>query len=245
MWLLGGAGAGGRTGQRAGPGGGPGAGAGAGAGQSWREGLRSARRASRPLTNAAGTSVDRSPASSHGLADRDRLRHVGAPQQFVAADPQDVPVHGGHPVQGPARGEFSTAARRSVPVRLDALDELDGVGGDWRLGLDRPGLSTLSAGSRRISASNRMSSARLRALLRADTGSGLSARRPRYSPVRVSTLIFSPVVMNSGTWICGAGLQRGRLGSAGRPVTLQARIGLADGQLDGWRQVHVQRRRPR
>ncbi len=25
--------------------------------------------------------------------------------------------------------------------------------------------------------------------------------RPRYSPDRVSTLIFSPVVMNSGTWI--------------------------------------------
>ena len=29
-----------------------------------------------------------------------------------------------------------------------------------------------------------------------------SQTRPRYSPVRVSTLTFSPVVRNSGTWIC-------------------------------------------
>src|ERR1700730_8529316 len=54
-----------------------------------------------------------------------------------------------------------------------------------------------------------MSSARFLALLRAcmvDPGepaarSGGHARL-RYWPVRVSTLIFSPVVMNSGTWIC-------------------------------------------
>src|SRR5262249_56593076 len=57
-------------------------------------------------------------------------------------------------------------------------------------------------------------SARLRALLRAGTAAGQvpggqaggahalgGHARPRYSPVRVSTLIFSPVVMNNGTWI--------------------------------------------
>ena len=56
----------------------------------------------------------------------------------------------------------------------------------------------------RISAAYRMSSARLRALVRAAIGSADGVQdftRPRYDESRVSTLTFSPCVMNSGTWI--------------------------------------------
>jgi hypothetical protein len=35
------------------------------------------------------------------LADRHRVRHVGLPQELVDAQPQDVTVHGGHPLQRP------------------------------------------------------------------------------------------------------------------------------------------------
>ena len=54
----------------------------------------------------------------------------------------------------------------AVPVRLDAADQFHGVLGDRRVGLDGALASTSSTGSPRSSASNRMSRARLRALLR-------------------------------------------------------------------------------
>ena len=75
--------------------------------------------------------------------------------------------------------------------------------------------------------------------------------RDWYSPVRVSILSRSPVSMNSGTCTSIAGLERGRLGAAGRAVALEAGLGLGDGELDRRRHldaddlvaVHHQRRR--
>ena len=47
--------------------------------------------------------------------------------------------------------------------------------------------------------------------------------RVRYSPVRVSTLIFSPGFTKRGTWRTRPVSTRGRLAGAGHPVALDAR----------------------
>src|SRR4051812_7114711 len=106
---------------------------------------------------------------------------------------------------------------------------------------------SVSALRPRWSASKRMSSARVRALLRAAKG------------IRVRSVVDSAEVrtvagvdLDAGAGLeeerhvdLGAGLERGRLGAAGRAVALQARLGVRDleddrrGQLDVERQALV------
>src|SRR5579875_751163 len=117
------------------------------------------------------------------------------------------------------------------------------------------------AGTRRISASNRMSRARFLALLRAGialTASVAGESWPAPPPALSGTALgrSGPAEVHAGAGVHAdllagadeqrhldlrAGLQGGRLGPAGRAVTLQPRIGLADRQLHGGRQLHVQR----
>ena len=56
----------------------------------------------------------------------------------------------------------------------------------------------------------------------------------------MSTLIFSPVTMNSGTDDGGAGLDGGGLGAAGGAVALEAGLGVGDLELDRRRQLDVE-----
>src|SRR5271166_4440489 len=92
-------------------------------------------------------------------------------------------------------------------------------------------------GTPRNSASNKMSSARLRALLRA----GNSGPAEVLAGPGVDFDLLSGGD-EQGDLDRGAGLERGRLGAAGRAVALHAGVGLADGELDGRGQVYVQRR---
>src|SRR5260221_548702 len=68
----------------------------------------------------------------HRLADRDPVGHSGAPVELVQPDPQDVPVHGGHPVQRPALRVLAQQLIDALTVRLDAADQFCGVTGDRR-----------------------------------------------------------------------------------------------------------------
>ena len=58
-----------------------------------------------------------------------------------------------------------------------------------------------------------------------------------YSPERVSTLMRSPGLTNSGTCDDQAGLERGRLAGARHAVALDAGLGLGDVELDRGGQV--------
>src|SRR6516165_2035648 len=69
-----------------------------------------------------------------GLADRHGVGHVGGPEQLVDTDAQDVPVHGGHPVQGPALGELRDQLVDPGRVVGHAADQVRSVGRDRRAG---------------------------------------------------------------------------------------------------------------
>src|SRR3954453_14990812 len=105
----------------------------------------------------------------------------------------------------------------------------------------------MSGSSRRWSASNRTSSARLRALLRAPTGpAALSRRRGSVHPAEVVPgprvdLDLRTRLKEERHLDLVAGLDRRRLGPTGRAVTLQAGLGVRDLQDDGRRQFDVQR----
>jgi len=68
----------------------------------------------------------------HGLADRHAVRHVVGPEQLVDADPQHVPVHGGHPVQGPPLGVLREQLVDPGRMHGHAADQVRGVGGHRR-----------------------------------------------------------------------------------------------------------------
>ena len=60
------------------------------------------------------------PGEQHGLADRDAIGYGVGVQQLEHADPQDVPVHGRHPVECPARrmaGQQRVDAAHGAPAR--------------------------------------------------------------------------------------------------------------------------------
>src|SRR6185437_14031712 len=69
-----------------------------------------------------------------GIADGDRVGHVVLPEQLERADAQDVAVHGGHALQGPALGVAAQQLVDLVPVDLDAADQFGRVGGHGRAG---------------------------------------------------------------------------------------------------------------
>src|SRR5919112_3436778 len=100
--------------------------------------------------------------------------------------------------------------------------------------------STCTGGRLRCSASNRMSTARLRAFVRADIGAASA------DPAEVVTRAGVDLDLRAGLeeqrhGDVGAGLERRRLGATGGPVALQARLGVGDLQDDGRRQLDVQR----
>ena len=77
-----------------------------GAGQT-RVGLTSASLASRPLTNAGESSVDRDRASSTASEIATAVGDVVVPDDLPRAEPQDRAVDAGHPRQRPARASTS------------------------------------------------------------------------------------------------------------------------------------------
>ncbi len=61
------------------------------------------------------------------LADRYAVRHVVGPEQLVDADPQDVPVDGGHPLHGPVDEVPGDQLVDALAVRRDSPDQLGRV----------------------------------------------------------------------------------------------------------------------
>src|SRR5262245_23133419 len=93
----------------------------------------------------------------------------------------------------------------------------------------------------RSSDSYSTSSARLRALLRADTGQDTSGRAAEVVPGTGVDLDLLAGGEEQRDLDRVPGLELGRLGAAGGPVALQARLGVLDRQLDGGRELDVQR----
>ena len=153
-----------------------------------------------PLTNAGESSVDRSRTRRpprRRPPGRARRRPTGARRRRSAA-PCGRPRASG---SAPSPASTRRAARRSAPGARRPR-----APGTRRTGCSAPRRprsrwsSAATASSPRSSAAYRMSRARLRARERAGTGrSAQPVTRPRYEESRVSTLIFSPVVMKSGT----------------------------------------------
>src|SRR5918999_2980766 len=152
------------------------------------------------LTNPAQHAVDEAAGVVGGvalrqvdrLADGDAERDLGPPAQLVDGDAQQVAVDDRHPVDRPPVGELADDGVDLVAVLLHAPGELDGVGGGGDGQLDQqvvdaraPDVELVAQGEGPLP--------------------GISPRahhqtRVRYSPVRVSTLMRSPVSTNSGTW---------------------------------------------
>src|SRR5664280_1496423 len=106
----------------------------------------------------------------------------------------------------------------------------------WVAGLAIRSLSSASALTPRCSASNRRSSARLRALDRADT----SVDSAQVRAVTSANLDFGALLDEQRNRNLGARLERGRLGAAGGTVALQARLGVRDLESYGGGQLDVQ-----
>ena len=123
-----------------------------------------------PLTNPGESSVDSDLASSTASSIATAAGISSLYSSSQVADPQHGPVDRGHAVQRPALRVGGEQLVDPLRVLADALDQVDGVL-RHRRGRARPAASASSCtGSRpRWSASNRTSSARLRALLRAGT----------------------------------------------------------------------------
>src|SRR5688500_18044879 len=107
------------------------------------------------------------------------------------------------------------------------------TGGSWR---STRSARIFSGSSLRSSASKRMSSARRRALPRADTSG--PAEVFAGAGVDLDPLAGGDEERHLDL---GVGLQRGGLGAAGGAVALQAGLGAGDGELDRGGQVDVER----
>src|SRR4051794_5332523 len=99
--------------------------------------------------------------------------------------------------------------------------------------------SVVSGSRPRCSDSKRTSSARLRALWRADTSARHAAEVGPVAGVDLDLLARGDEERDGDL---GAGLELGRLRAAGRPVALQARLGVLDDELDRGRKLDVERR---
>src|SRR6266702_1853896 len=180
-------------------------------------------RLSRPFTNCGDSSVD-SCWASPSLVDRHHVRDLVLPQQLVDAEAQHVPVHGRHPVQRPAHRVGRDERVDPLLMPGHALHELYRVLPEPRIRVLRgqllhPGDPVGEHGRRTHAAQISLVEDlhRAPACLVASCHSSVSDPssphvllesgpaqlliRPRYLPSRVSTLTFSPVEMNSGTWI--------------------------------------------
>ena len=176
--------------------------------------------------------------------------------------PQHVAVHGGHPVQRPVQRRLRRSARRSRrcgwPRRGPGPRRTPGSGcSPSVMPLGEQARAPAARAARPRRARQVPACAPCYARPRCYPASGDAPRTPRCTPrkgayirrgrgrlgrsLRVSTLIFSPGGDEQRHLDRRAGLQRGRLGAAGRAVALQAGVGLADHQLDRGGQVHVQR----
>src|SRR3954452_8729393 len=97
--------------------------------------------------------------------------------------------------------------------------------------------STVTASRRRWSASNRTSTARLRALVRAATRARRSVHAAEVGTRAGVDLDLGAGLEEQRHRDLAAGLERGRLGAAGGAVALQTRLGVGDLEDDGRRQL--------
>src|SRR3954467_6399685 len=132
------------------------------------------------------------------LGDRHRVGDLICVEQLERADPQGVPIHCRHPVQAPPLGVLSEQLVDAPAVLGDTADQGHGVEIARALTLGRGRLERLHGvlpphvrGVEDIE----------RALAGPAARRHQAFTRPRYDESRVSTLTFSPWVMNSGTWI--------------------------------------------
>src|SRR5215208_6877475 len=133
-----------------------------------------------------------------GLGHRNRVGDVVAVQQLERADPQGVPVDRRHPAEGPALGVLSEQLVDAWAVLGDAADQ------GHRVEVARP----LALRRGRLERRHGVLPPHLRGveevestLARPGPRRHQAFTRPRYDESRVSTLTFSPWVMNNGTWI--------------------------------------------
>src|SRR5437764_6414110 len=129
------------------------------------------------------------------LIDDDGRGKLTLPAELVAPDPQQRSVDGRHPLERPPFGEAPQERVDLFAVLVDAAHQPFGVlvGRDWEFGEQRLGVQVAYLA---------LVGEAERSLPRFPPSAHRhwSHARARYSPLRVSTLIFSPTSTNSGTW---------------------------------------------
>src|SRR6266508_4924533 len=139
-----------------------------------------------------------------GLVEGDRGGHLRPGDQLVAGHPQQVAVEQRHALDGPVLRGPADALVELAPEPLDAADQLDGVGVE-RVPSGVVEVALEDLGDRLLEEVGLVEDVE-----GAATGGGASpyrtvaagahCTRVRYAPLRVSTLMRSPVSTNSGTW---------------------------------------------